>query len=362
MPADHEPRAIGEAPPASLSTRNATHARGGGAVALAERSPAAEEPQPPEATPDADDADEAAGTTDEAAAEAPPTPDDDAKQTPRASTDEESPPAPPAAEAMTTVRASRGVPLTPQLVTLVAIEAVVFFAFLLIEPTPRWLALFGAVVAALSFEGVLRSSVREPFASGADSVPYLFLPTLYALVMPVFVEHTVGGWWVLAGGAALVAGFAAVLLAEVGSVRTLALAHRPARVVAALGAYSVAFALFDLGYLLELDVPGAMGAAAVGAALLGIELLREGEVDPLETLGFAAIVGLVAAESRWTLHFLPLEGELAALTLLLVFYVSSGLLHAHLTRQLSRRAAGEYAAIAAVGLAIVVGARASGIA
>ncbi len=276
----------------------------------------------------------------------------------------EATPAPPTTDAdqACAPRRARGLPLSAALVTLVAIEAVVFFAFLLIEPTPRWLALFGTVVAALSFEGVLRGSVREPFASGADTAPYLFLPALYALVMPVFVEHTVGGLWVLAAGAVTVAGFAGVLLAELGSAQAQLPAYRPARLAAVLGAYAVAFALIDLTYLLDLDVVAAMAAVAVGAALLGVELLREGEIDPLETLGFAAIVGLVVAEARWTLHFLPLEGELAALALLLVFYVASGLLHAHLTRQLSARAAGEYTVISAAGLALVVVARATAIA
>ena len=368
MPTDRERSADADPPAAPPSTapasalaeptrRVASAAVEPRAVEPPDAAPTAEETGPPQGEPDAS----AAGADPDANADSPPAASDEAPGETTAG-EEEGPPAPtPSAEAAAGVRRSPGVPLTAQLVTLVAIEAIVFFAFLLIEPTPRWLALFGAVVAALAFEGVLRSSVREPFASGADAVPYLFLPTLYALVMPVFVEHAVGGRWVLAAAAALVAGFAAVLVAEVASVRAHTPAHRPARVVAALGAYAVAFALFDLGYLLELDVPGAMAAAAVGSALLGIELLREGEIDPLETMGFAAIVGLVAAESRWTLHFLPLEGELASLALLLVFYVSSGLLHAHLTRQLSARAAGEYAAIAAAGLALVIGARASGI-
>jgi hypothetical protein len=353
MPTDRERRAAAGSPPAHPSTLGEPRST---AVAVAERAPTTAATQQSAAAP-------SSGGTNGDATEASPAA-DGAEPTAGASAEDEGPPAaaPPAVEVSSAVRRSRGVPLTAQLVTLVAIEAIVFFAFLLIEPTPRWLALFGAVVVALSFEGVLRSSVREPFASGADTMPYLFLPTLYALVMPVFAEHTAGGWWVLAIGAALVAGFAAVLVAEIGSVRARARAHRPSRVVAALGAYVVAFALFDLGYLLELDVPGAMVASAIGAGLLGIELLREGEIDPLETLGFAAIVGLIAAESRWTLHFLPIEGGLAALALLLVFYVSSGLLHAHLTRQLSARAAGEYAAIAAAGLALVIGARAGGIA
>lgn len=250
--------------------------------------------------------------------------------------------------------------ITAPLVTLVALQSLVFLAFLLIEPTPKWIVLFGAAVCALSLHGILRSSIREPFASGADIAPYLFLPTLYSLVMPVFAEQAVSGLWLLPAGAALIAGLATILASELGSARPEMAAYRPSRVIAALGTYAVAFALFDLGYLLDLDVSQAVVAAAVGGALLAVELMREGDVDPLETLGFAAIVGFVAAEARWVLHFLPLEGELAALSLLLVLYAGSELLHAHRTRQLSPRTAGGYAAIVAAGLALVVVASVSG--
>ena len=46
----------------------------------------------------------------------------------------------------------------------------------------------------------------------------------------------------------------------------------------------------------------------------------------------------------------------------LVFYFTAGLVHAYITRQLRPLVAGEYAAVAAVGLALVVGARVAGIA
>ena len=148
-------------------------------------------------------------------------------------------------------------PITAPLVTLVALEAIVVFAFLLIEPTPRWIVLFGAAVGALAFRGVLAGVLREPFESGAGIAPYFFLPTLYMLVMPVFVEETVDGLWLIPAGFALTAGLAAVLAAELGSARRELAAYHPSRVIATLGTYAVAFALFDLGYLLDLGLPEA---------------------------------------------------------------------------------------------------------
>lgn len=253
-------------------------------------------------------------------------------------------------------------PITAPLVTLVALQAIVVFAFLLIEPTPRWIVLFGAAVGALAFRGVLAGVLREPFESRAGIAPYFFLPTLYMLVMPVFVEETVDGLWLIPAGFALTAGLAAVLAAELGSARRERAAYHTSRVIAALGTYAVAFALFDLGYLLDLGLREAVFAAGVGGALLCVELMREGDLDPLENLGFAAIIGLVAAEARWVLHYFPLEGELAALALLFVLFSAGALLHAHRTMQLSGRAALEYSAIGAAGLALIIGARLGGIA
>ncbi len=51
--------------------------------------------------------------------------------------------------------------------------------------------------------------------------------------------------------------------------------------------------------------------------MLAVETLREGEVDPLETLGFALVTGVILAETRWLLYYLPVDRYLAGLTLLL---------------------------------------------
>lgn len=253
-------------------------------------------------------------------------------------------------------------PVSGPIVTLTLMITVVFLMFLLIEPTPRWIALFGGVIAALSLDGILRSQRREPFEGGADATPYLFLPALFAIAVPVFAEHNVRDYW--AAPVAIAAGiaFGAVAVAEVASVREFDPARGVARFIAAGATYFVAFALYALTYRFGLDLQTSMAAVALVSALLAVELLHEGEVDPLETLIFAVVTAIAVAEVRWALHFLPLDGYLAGLALLLVFYFVTGLLHSHLVRQLSATLATEYAIVTAAGIGLVIWARASGLA
>ncbi|MEE8337481.1 MAG: hypothetical protein V3R95_05425 [Dehalococcoidia bacterium] len=278
----------------------------------------------------------------------------------RGDADTVAPPSPPAMAARAS--GALALPLNAPIVTLAVLMTVLFLMFLLIEPTPRWVVLFGGAIAALSMDGVLRSARRVPFEDGADTAPYLFLPALFAIAVPVFAEHNVRDFW--AAPAALAAGlaFGAISSAEVASVRQFDPARGTARFIASAATYFVAFALYSLTYRFGLDLQTAMVAVALVSALLAVELLHEGEVDPLETLIFAVVTALTVAEVRWALHFLPLDGYLAGLTLVLAFYLVTGLIHSHLVRQLTATLAAEYTLIAAAGVALVVWARAQGLA
>lgn len=255
-----------------------------------------------------------------------------------------------------------GIPVTAPAVALMVLMTALFLMFLLIEPTPRWMVLFGAGAAALSMDGILRRARREPFESGADTTPYLFLPALFVLAAPVFIEHNVRGYWMPAAAVGAGLAFGAVIVAEIASVREHDPVHAAGRFVAAAATYFVAFALFSLTYTFDLDLRPAIVAMVLVSVLLAVEILREGEVDPLETLIFAVVTGLVVGELRWTLHFLPIDGHLGGLTLLLGFYFVTGLLHSHLTRHLDALVAVEYVMVVMVGIALVAGARAAGIA
>ena len=249
-----------------------------------------------------------------------------------------------------------GIRITAPLITLSLLMGSTFLMFVGIEPTPRWLLLFAAIIAILGTDGILRDAWPRPFRrvrDRADTTPYLFLPAMLAVTIPLLIEHNIRGYFVVTAALLGTVLFTAVLAAQVTSVRVAAPAYPLARFVATGGAYFVAFALISLSYVLELNLLPALITAMIIGTMLGIEIFREGQVDPSETLIFAAVTGLVLAEVRWTLYFIPVGGYLAGLTLLLAFFLVSGMLHSHLTRHLNRIVAAEYVVIAAAGIVLV---------
>ena len=85
-------------------------------------------------------------------------------------------------------------------------------------------------------------------------------------------------------------------------------------------------------------------------------------MDPRETVVFAIVAGLLVAQARWLLFFLPLDGYPAGLALVLAFYLVTGVLHAYVIRQLNSVTAASYGLVAAIGVALLLVARAAGLA
>ena len=257
-----------------------------------------------------------------------------------------------------------GATATPPALILAGAITLAFLLFVTIEPTPRWLLLFVAIIAVLGADGVLRQAWPRHFGrqdEAADSTPYLFLPALAAIAWPMIIEHNVRGYLVLPAALLAGAAFWAMLVAQLSSVRVEAPVYPLARLASTGAVYFTAFALFSLSYLLDAELPAAIAAVAVVAAMLGVELFREGQVDPLETLIFAGVTGILLAEARWAMYYIPVGGYLAGLTLLLAFFLVTGLLHSHLTRRLSSVVTLEYAGIGAAGILLVVVAAQAGL-
>ena len=164
--------------------------------------------------------------------------------------------------------------------------------------------------------------------------------------------------------AALIAGlvFGVIVVAEVASVRVDEPLRVPARFIAAAATYFVVFALFSLVYAFDLDLAGAVVAVGLIGLLLAVELLRDDQIDAYETLVLAGVIGVIVGEARWVLQYMPIDGYLAGLTLLLLFYFVTGVAHAYVVRQLDRTVAVEYGAVALVGIALVAGVRIAGVA
>ncbi len=226
--------------------------------------------------------------------------------------------------------------------------------FLSVEPTQPWVLLVVVVLMGLGMDGVVRPHPLGDFRNPADTAPYLFVPVLFTLGSGLFLEEMVEGYWnalAVAGGAVL---FGIAAQAEYESVDPLAPAHHTARFALNVLTYLTAFGFYAVVYSFDVDLLPSAFAVGLVSLLLAVEVFREAEADPYRTLVYATATGLLVAELRWTLYYVPLEGFLAGVFLLLAFYLTSGLIHHHLIGHLNRSVAIEFAAVSATGLAIVI--------
>ncbi|MEX2376294.1 MAG: hypothetical protein WD942_12040, partial [Dehalococcoidia bacterium] len=256
----------------------------------------------------------------------------------------------------------RSTPISAYLAVLTGVATLLILAFLLIEPTPRWLLVLGAGATVLGLDGTLRQTWREPFALGQETAPFLFVPALYMISVPVLIEHNVTGEATVLMGLGAGIGFGALAWAELASVRAFSAEYPQARTIVAANTYLTGFAIFSLTYVFDTALVPSLIATGIAGGMLAVEILREGEIDPIETLGLALVAGVVVAEARWLFYYMPLDTYLAGLALLLVFYLVTGLLHSYVVRALNSGVALQYSAITAAGMSLVAVARVTGLA
>ncbi len=253
------------------------------------------------------------------------------------------------------------VPMNPYMVVLAGVVTLVTLAYLLVEPSPRWFLIMGAIAVAGGLDGVLRATWRVTYRD-AETTPALFMPALFILAVPPLIEHNVRGLNVIPAGIAVGVAFFGIVAAQVGSARPGASYYPWARTISTAGAYAAAFAFFSLTYVYDLGAGASALACGLVALMLAIEVLREGEVDAAETAGYAAAAGAAVGQWCFALHYLPVDGYLAGLAVVLGFLVVTGLLQAYITRSLDRRTTIDHAVIATAGAALVIGARVAGLA
>ena len=233
--------------------------------------------------------------------------------------------------------------------------------FLTIDPVKPWLLLFIAILVGLSIDGIIRSKPDGLSRQALDTAPYLLVPVLLALAAGFFLEATVSGYWRLLAAAVSGGLMAIALYGEYVSVDTNDQLYPTGRFILNVVTYLTAFALFAAIYSFDVALVPAALATGLVSAVLAAEILRESELMPppvarrsLRSLGLAVVIGLIIAQVRWALYFAPLDGFLAAVFLLLFFYVATGIVQHYLTAQLSSSIFWEFAIVASVGLLMIV--------
>jgi Protein of unknown function (DUF5656) len=254
-----------------------------------------------------------------------------------------------------------GIPRTAYIPLLSVLYAIGVSLFVAVEPTKPWILLIVVALVGLGTDGIMRSHPRASLRRWSDTAPFLFVPVLFALASGLFLDEVVSGFRTVP--AVIVA--ACLVSGGLYGEYVTAISHGPSyalgRLLLNILTYLSAFAFFAVVYEFDISLLPASFAVGLFSMLLAVEVFRESEVDAFRALLFSAAIGLVLAEARWALYFIPLDGFLAATLLLLVFYQTTGLIQHHLTRDLSRTIAVEFSAVTAVGLAIVVFGRILGI-
>ena len=232
--------------------------------------------------------------------------------------------------------------------------------FVSIEPVRPWILLVVAGAMAFGADGIIRSHPRGEFRTIADTAPYLFVPVLFTLSAGLFLEDVILSYWSVPAviGASALMGVA--LWAEHVTVETEHPSFNLARFALNVVTYLTAFGFYAVVYGFDVDLAPASFAVGLISMLLAIEIFREAEADPMRALVFAACIGVIVGEARWVLYFIPLEGFLAGVFLLLVFYLAAGVIQHYLTDHLDAAVIAEFALVTAAGLAIVIGGRVLG--
>jgi hypothetical protein len=249
-----------------------------------------------------------------------------------------------------------GLPRTAYIPLLAALYGLGLGLYVSVEPTRPWLLLAVVALVGLGSDGILRNNPKAQLRGVADTSPFLFVPVLLALASGLFLEEVVKGYWAVPAAAG-----ASVLLAGALYGEYASMVHGPSyalgRLVLNMLTYVAAFAFFAVIYEFNVHLLPAAIAVGLFSTLLAIEILREAEGDAIRALVYAAAIGVVVAEIRWALYFVPLDGYLAAIVLLVIFYQASGLVQHHLTGHLNRAVATEFSLVTAIGIAVVVAGR-----
>lgn len=251
----------------------------------------------------------------------------------------------------------RAAPKFSRVPLLCIVFAIGLAMFISIDPVKPWILLVLTAVMALGVDGIIRSHPRGEFHTIADTSPYLFVPVLFTLSSGLFLEDVVLSYWAAPAviGASVLMGVA--VYAEYHSVEPMSPQFPMAHFLLNVVTYLTAFGFYGVVYGFEVDLLPAAFAVGLVSMLLAIELFREAEVDAMRALVFAAVIGIIVAEMRWVLYFIPLEGFLAGVLILLIFYLTTGVISHYLTDHLDPPVLGEFALVSAAGLAIVVGGR-----
>jgi len=241
-------------------------------------------------------------------------------------------------------------------INLLAIVVGVLSAFFILTGTVFILFLL-PLLAGLGLDGVLRSHPAGRLRAKATSASQLITPLAFSVAVALFFRYAASGYWAVLAAVASGAAYGAVAHAEYGLLDADVMNGGVGRTVLLSAAYAGLFCLLATFYAFDLPLVVGTGLTMLCGVLFAIEVFREAELATSDLALYAGATGFALGQVRWAIGFVRLDGMLAALLLLLVFYVLTGLTLTARGHRLNRRTFTEYATVGLVGTVIVLVAR-----
>lgn len=222
--------------------------------------------------------------------------------------------------------------------------------------TGAWLlAILLSVLTAAGVESIMRAHPRVHLSATQYTVILWILPCILvagaALILPLLRDSLPFAFVMILAAAVLLA---LVVLGEYLTVDLQDPAYGFARLGLNLAVYLAALVLFQAIYSFKLRSIFSAPMLGVAAALLALELLRASEQDVRRTWLYAATVGLALGEALWAMNYWNVSGLLGGVTLLLLFYLLTGVAQQYLFGKLSWRTILEFAMVVVLVILVVM--------
>jgi hypothetical protein len=218
-------------------------------------------------------------------------------------------------------------------------------------------ALMAALLVGITCTGtdsIVRSHPTARRIEARFSFVTWTLPALTALLAVILLPHAPTQLYQMAGYVLTGLILILVISAEYYTVDPADTHYAVARLSLNAWAYLLALIIFILIYSPKArSLISATGVTLV-STLLALEFLRSAGQGFRRTALYAVIAGLCTGEIIWAMNYWRISGVTGGLILLLGFYVFTGLANQQLQGRLKRRVLLEYAAVALIGLVVLL--------
>lgn len=215
-------------------------------------------------------------------------------------------------------------------------------------------ALLVTVLTAAGVESVIRAHPRVHLSETRYTAILWVLPCTLAMGAGLVVPAFPGGrMFALAGIALTGVLLTLIVLGEYYTIDLLDPVYSFARLGLNLATYLTALLLFAAIYALKVRSILSAPVTGILAGLLALELLRGSESDVRRTWLYAATVGLVMGETIWAINYWNVSLFIGSVTMLLVFYVLTGLVQQYLWGHLRGRTLVEFVLVILLAIGLV---------